>query len=286
MKKYTLITFLLFAFSIHSQVIFHYDQGYKELLNKTFIFVLGDSPKDKEMKEVVDKYWKLTKYKIIPESEIDNNLATSNVFFQIMEITERSTDFKTKAVVFNSYTEFAMWSPTEKGLSKSETEEDLKYRNRQFYTKVMLQKAYTEYYNWSAGYLKNYLQLIQDYIKTITEKGKAEHVSDPVQVRELQNTTLYLPLYTFDGSKLDDLFKKYKFKYAEIKGSEINKKILNGEKVYYMLTYMIRGHAKIIDIINSETGQVVYHYQDSRPLYPYLTKDDIQDISKLVEKND
>ncbi|HWY37984.1 MAG TPA: hypothetical protein VNY73_05460 [Bacteroidia bacterium] len=285
MKRKILILILLAAFSVKAQVIFHYDKGYKELLTKNFVFVLNDVPENKELKDVIAKYWKLTKYKIIPENEIDNNLATDNVFFQVMDIREKYKDFKTKMTVIHDFTEFAMWSPTEKGLGNGGTEKDLGYTHRQFYVKIKLQLIYkNQYYNWAPGYLKNYLQHIQEYIKTQTEKGKAEDVADPAQIKELKNATLFVPVYTFDGKEIGDIFKKYKYKYEAIKGSELNKKILSGEKIYYMLTYTDQNHAKIIDIYNAETGQVIYHYFDTRPLYPYLRKDDISSIEEEVEK--
>jgi len=69
-----------------------------------------------------------------------------------------------------------------------------------------------------------------------------------------------------------------------ISSEDLNKKILAGENIYYLITCIYGQNCKIVNVVNSQTGQLAYSLHEVKPIYPYLRKQDIGDIAKAIEK--
>lgn len=125
------------------------------------------------------------------------------------------------------------------------------------------------FWDFKPGFLKNNFQKVNSLIK----KGEAYVLFDEDktdELKNLKNEVLYVPEYTvrsyerykvrFDEVDQDDvkkLFKKYKYKYEVQNENEINKRILAGEKFYYMRYSLIDGQ-RYVQVVNSQSGEVIF----------------------------
>lgn len=179
----------------------------------------------------------------------------------------------------SSSAEYLMWSPREETIKSGKEIKNLDIRFVEHYFSIKKEGDY-----WHAGFFKNFLQQIQDYMNAFLSNGKANVVSDPGKIADLKTATLYVPNYITEKDKAPGLFSKYIGKYEVLHSTEISKKILAGENIYYLSVCIYGQNCKIINVVNSQTGQIVYNLFDTKPLYPYLRKNDITDISKEIEK--
>jgi hypothetical protein len=276
MKKTLIILFLSTVLAVNAQIIKpnHEKERIPALKGKTIYFVLGDTNKDKDFKDAIYKYWSITKFKVITPDQVSKNYSVNNVFF--MDAATVSTGV---AGSTSTSSEYMMWCPREKAIQSGKEIKNLDPMFVEIYFDIKVEGDY-----WYAGFFRNFLQQIQGYMNTFIASGKADLVSDPTKIAELKNATLYVSEYIADKGKMADLFSKYTGKYAVISSAEINKKIMAGENIYYMLTCIYGQNCKIISVINSQTGQMVYSLIDAKPTYPTLRKNDIADIDKEAQK--
>lgn len=147
--------------------------------------------------------------------------------------------------------------------------------------------------NYRMGYLKNYLQ----FVNSSLEKNESFDIFDDYvnkeKIGELKNKPLYFSknfIYSYSGKKValakkqitaEELFEDYEHEYKVIPDEEINRKILNNEDFYYMV-YHQNSFIKVLSIIDSKTGEVIYSRYKS--LSFNLKPKDIKDISKKISK--
>ncbi|HXC06640.1 MAG TPA: hypothetical protein VNZ86_17910 [Bacteroidia bacterium] len=278
MKKILTILSVFIVFALHAQVLApkHENVRIPDLKTKTIFFVLPGGDTDKDFRDMVSKTWTITPFKIITQEEITQNLSTKNVFFT--NAYAISNGFN-GAGSLTSSSEYMMWCPRQKMVDRGKEIKNLDISFVEPYFTIKIEGDY-----WYAGIFKNFLQQMQDYMTTYLAKGKADVVSDPAKIADLKSSTLYVPDYVLKKEKAADLFSKYTGKYEVVSSEALNKKIMAGENIYYLLTCIYGKNCKIISVINSKTGQLVYNSLDAKPTYPYLRKDDIADISKEAEK--
>jgi hypothetical protein len=278
MKKAFTILFLSITLVMNAQIIKpnHEKERIPALKNKTIYFVLADTNKAKDFKDVIYKNWTITKFKIITPDQVSKNYSTNNVFF--MDAATVSTGIAGAGSTSTS-SEYMMWCPREKAIQSGKEIKNLDPQFVEIYFDIKVEGDY-----WYAGFFKNFLQQIQDYMTAYLAKGKADFVSDADKITELKNATLYVPDYIVSKEKVAELFSKYTNKYMVLPAADINKKISDGENIYYMLTCIYGQNCKIISVINSQTGQIVYNLFDVKPTYPTLRKNDIGDIDKEIGK--
>jgi hypothetical protein len=92
------------------------------------------------------------------------------------------------------------------------------------------------------------------------------------------------PVFSEKAEKAEEMFSKYPYKYEVISSEDLNKKIMASENIYYLITCIFGRNCKIINVVNSQTGQIVYSLFEVKPIYPYLRKQDIAVIAKETEK--
>lgn len=158
-------------------------------------------------------------------------------------------------------------------------------------------KMYTQnvFYNYAPGFLKNYFQKINNLIIEGKEYSAYAKNGSVSEISNLKTKTLYIPTYTanlnvpplieseeeLDPNTVLEIFDKYDFKYEMIDDEDINEKILKGEEVYY-LRYVRSYTKKFLSIVNSKTGEEVYHTVPSGIL-PTLKSKHIGEMNKEIK---
>lgn len=148
-------------------------------------------------------------------------------------------------------------------------------------------------YGWGAGYLKNYIQLVNAYVENSKGKKSGGDVVDNTELPELRNHTLYVPDYmsvylqqgmgySFSEKNVDvsNVMSGYKYNYKVVSAAQIDKMISDSTNgIYYMILRNISD--KYFSIVDSKTGNIVYS-TSSGALAPINDKD----MKKLSDKID
>lgn len=150
-------------------------------------------------------------------------------------------------------------------------------------------------YDNKIGYLYNNIQNMNNHI---TNQIKISFFSEPEvssQISKLKTDTLYIPfdlycLYTFKTlkEKYKDNFEKFKddydFPYNVLSSEDISNKIVNGEEFYYLRFNLIETE-KLVQVVNSKTGEVIYSRRFSG-MGPYQIPDKaIRDLNREVKRS-
>lgn len=145
-------------------------------------------------------------------------------------------------------------------------------------------------YNFNLGYIRNYFQTLNEKLLKGENFKVRDGIKNKLKLKELKSQILYAPdwvLKQYNNMIRDlkeiltpeELFKKYEYKYNVISNNELNSKILSGEDFYYFM-YTQFNDVKILSIIHSITGEIIYLTEDNS----FNVKDsDLKDISKLID---
>lgn len=150
-------------------------------------------------------------------------------------------------------------------------------------------------YNYKLGYLKNYIQVINDYLSTNWFSSCYDSSYDKRLIKKLKKATLYVPDYIkiksnwgYKDTEREDpekLFKNYNYKYEFINDKELNKKILESNKDsedFYYLTFIRVNGQKFISVVNGKTGDLLY--KDYQTLSYSLKAKDIAKLNRRIKK--
>jgi hypothetical protein len=175
----------------------------------------------------------------------------------------------------------------------------IKYRiNAYGATKLLWKKRNSDFekeeepnsYNFNLGYIRNYFQALNEKLLKSENFKVRDGVINKTKLNELKNQTLFAPdwilkqysVTTRDLKKIEDpeeLFSKYEYKYEVVPNEVLNSKILDGEDFYYF-NYTQFNDDKILSVIHSITGEIIYLNSDSS----FNVKDsDLKKISKLIK---
>jgi len=146
-----------------------------------------------------------------------------------------------------------------------------------------------KFYNFNLGYIKNYFQTLNTKLTNKENLKIRDGILNKEKLKILKNKTLYTPNWILKKynalnakqSKIrepKELFEKYKYKYSVISNSELNAKILNGEDFYYLMHTQFN-QVKIVSIINSNTGEIIYLKEDNSY---NIKSSDLKKISGLI----
>ena len=146
------------------------------------------------------------------------------------------------------------------------------------------------FYNFDLGYIKNYVQTLNDKLVKSENLKIRDGIENIEKLSDLKNQVLYAPewiLKKYEPTKAvlkeiisaEKQFKDYKYEYMVISNAQLNNKILNKENIYYLMHTQFN-EVKIISIINSLTGEIIYLSEENS----YNVKPgDIKSISKLIK---
>jgi hypothetical protein len=147
--------------------------------------------------------------------------------------------------------------------------------------------------NWSDGIYGNILQMICSSLALEKERTYKEEFQNIGLLKNLSNTTLYIPEYALikysknsgDESKKQDekeLLADYPFPYKILSTQELNDKINNTESPIFYLLLIRSGNDRIVTISNSKNGEIIYSsFSGSSPC---LKSSDLKSIAKTITK--
>lgn len=147
------------------------------------------------------------------------------------------------------------------------------------------------FYNFDLGYIKNYFQELNRKLDNEEVYKIEDGIVNKEKLKELQDKVLYVPEWvlkkynalaaTWGKTRTaEKLFKKYNFKYEIISNESINDKILAKDDFYYLMHTQFN-QKKIISVINSLTGEIIYSKEEGS----YNLKDsDLKTIAKYISK--
>ena len=151
------------------------------------------------------------------------------------------------------------------------------------------------FHNYTPGMLKNYFQKVSSLIEQGDVYWMYEENAYTKEITSLNSSVLFIPNYsslktnafTADESvridvERDELYKNYAYDYKFISSKELDKKILEGSKFYY-LRYVRLNAQKFIDIVNSQTGEVIYRNYVTGLSYNIKPKH-LKDLNRTIDK--
>lgn len=122
--------------------------------------------------------------------------------------------------------------------------------------------------NWNPGLLKAYLKNIARQLKAEKSVGLYEEIMETDSVKNLANTTLYIPQYVLSYRDLKsgeaifepamEVLEDYPFNYEVKKAGELGDMLLNDRGYFQFLIYTLAGDIKHISIFDSD-GKLLYH---------------------------
>ncbi|TBX71196.1 hypothetical protein EZL74_01440 [Flavobacterium silvisoli] len=311
MKK-ILILFLIFqSMNSNSQVCVgkanYYNEKTEEntleeinnFKNTTTVFVLPEKDRS-SFEKIVKDNWDLTKYEFISLSEYKEN-------------KEKYTYPTYSFLKFDNYildSEKTYWSFLNLNLGYSKVKQFKKNGKSTFETTFLATvflspvmnlkfKNYEDYnsgssiMNYNIGFFKNQIQYINSSIKTNENFNCLQEFKNKEKLNELKTKKLFIlqkarenqqfVLKNDTDSEINGLLSKYEYGYQLVSSEELNNRILNETEEFYYLMYSQINSKKIVSIISSKTGEIIYNSLDR---LSYSLKDsDFKKISNEIKKS-
>lgn len=149
--------------------------------------------------------------------------------------------------------------------------------------------------HWNPGIIKNYLQQLCSMLKSGKKSDFDDDITNKATLKELSTKTLYCPednftkvgLFVKAGKTVDekDVFEDYKFEYKPISDQDLSEKILSEREAFYYLIFLRNVSSRLIEVVNSQTGDVVYLRYNKLSLTPNLKSGDLKDLYKTIKKS-
>lgn len=145
--------------------------------------------------------------------------------------------------------------------------------------------------NYKLGTLKNYFTIMSENLVANTLYDGYADVDNIVNLRKLKTQKLYITedvkqrnmgAFNRDDRDLNELTVDYQYQKEFISMDELSKKILAGEEFYYLF-HNQDNSKKIINVLNSKTGEVIYSLLE-RMSYTVDEKD-FKKLNKVVSKS-
>lgn len=259
-------------------------ENFKEIKSRKTIFVV-DSFEKNEFEKMINSFWNLNKYEVISRKEYEfqksKYINEKNSIFEFSGIVVTVTNQKSNMTTQYLYSNYTYFYCTD---IKKKDDGEFKYKKNEvasvFFSGdaesmwgIIKTSSYenltNQLYNYKMGYMKNYLQFIQQNLKNETSSWAFVSDYDKKKIKALSKHTLYIPDYIktiYNGwtgeekerENPDDLFEDYKFKYEWISNEKLNEKILSENEDFYYLMYTKINSMKIVSIVNGKTGEIIY----------------------------
>ncbi|MBC8754945.1 hypothetical protein H2O64_09705 [Kordia sp. YSTF-M3] len=271
-----------------------------------FIFEESDKYTKEDYEKLLKQVWKFTPYKIIQDKDIDNTIFKEGTSYaRFRNYIVYSQGISTRATSSYHYLDFSVITKiTKDKIKKGKRIFDWRADRVgaiYFTADIPLRRQVVsgqdslsgDLMNYRLGYLKNYLQFVNSSFEKKESFDTFDDYINKEKIGVLKNKTLYFSqnfIYSYSGKKVakakkqiteEELFIDYQHKYEVIPDAELNEKILNDEDFYY-LVYHQNAFIKVLSIINSKTGEVIY--SKSKMMSYNLKPKDLKEISKKISK--
>jgi len=309
-KSFFFTVILLFFFiQLKAQVIIFEKNTLEKIQNGETHIIVGDPhfPHADEFLEVFKKYWTITKgVDYIAKENLTGNMVAGDTYFSLEANVVTGSNGGG-----NIYVYLNLWQPTSKALKdkkyKISHEAGLAHVVLSVDVSTMVDSYFGaknlkfdfdgggHFYHWNAGFLKNYLQMLVTQIKTGRKFDYHDDITDKSQLGLLKNQTLYCPednlnkMGTFvkigKMNDIKDIFEDYKFNYKSISDSDLGEQIMKDTEPFYYLLFVRNSNSKLVLVINSRTGELVYSRHSTSMSAANLKSGDVKDIYKVVKKD-
>ncbi len=264
-------------------------------------------PTSSEFLSVFKSYWTLTKgVDFISANDLPGNLIAGDTYFSLETLRVTGSYGGSAMFIYLN-----LWLPTEKALKdkkfKVGHEDPMAHILLSADVETILHGYFADkdfgfdfdarghIYHWNPGILKNYLQLLAFDLKTSKKIDSQDDITDYSQLKLLKGQTLYCPednlnkMGTFVkvGKTVDikDVFEDYKFNYQSISDKDLGEKIMAAKEPFYYLLFVRNSTSKLIVVVNSITGEIIYSRYDKSMSIPNLKSGDLKDLYKTINKN-
>jgi hypothetical protein len=264
-------------------------------------------PQSDEFLEVFKKYWTVTKgVDFVASDNVIGNMVEGDTYFSLEALKITGGNGGTAMFVYIN-----LWQPTPKmlkdkkfkighedALAHIQLSIDVDAAKDIFIHNKDLDFNFDgdgHFYHWNPGLLKNYLQLLCVQLKTDKKTDFHDDVTDKTQMKNLSATILYCPednlnkmgMLVKAGKKVDikDVFEDYKYSYKSISDKELGEKILTDSEVFYYILFVRNSTSKLIAVVNSRTGEIIYQRYDKSMSIQNLKSGDLKDLYKTINKN-
>lgn len=289
------------------------DSEFDYLKNTTTSFIVPEQLDFEKTKNLISSIWTFNDIIFIPHDEYneDDYVIAENTIIRIHNDSyslEKTTLGKGTRTINSWYVlKFEMISyPSVRINKKGKKDEEIfrvadvfftqsilnRYKNSPAYNKKKTKGISNEpdYYNFDYGYIKNYFQTLNDKLNKKEQLNVRKGIENEEKLKGLKNQTLYVPDWILKTSNAftgglgkirepKELFGKYEYPYKMISYNDLNDKILNGEKFYYLMHSQFNEY-KLLSVIDSVTGEMIYLIENKG----YSIKSsDIKDINKLIK---
>ena len=298
---FIVLAFLVSQLPLNGQIALNNVSQFEKFKSGTTYVIIKDTNNIQAQKfmSIYRNFWYFNQIKFIPLKDVSNYKSENCMFISINSMTISSKNKK------NTNIFLTFWAFDTKTVNSKSTNIDFVKQVQlgridlytDFVTLDSPSKISTYKYsgnnhfrNWGLGYLKNYLQEFQRLISLKNNVALTKSKHNELQLSFLKNKILFVPEYLFTkfdhktGSEEDFvdeiwLFENYAGKYKVLSSKELNNKILTDKHPFYYLQYVKSGSNKFVYIVNSHTGEIVYHKQSNRS-YNLEQKD----IDRITEK--
>ncbi|MBS1526816.1 MAG: hypothetical protein JST19_14265 [Bacteroidetes bacterium] len=307
LKKSFLVSLILTCFvaKVNAQILILEKDVLDKIKNSNTHIVVSSNnfPDADKYFDVFKKYWTVTQsVDVITTEELPDKLIAGDTYFSL-ETKILKSDMNSAMFFYLN-----LWTPRDKALKRNKrfsVYDELSLAHIQISTHGKPHEhlipqfnldgnGYTN--NWNPGTLKNFLQQLTALLRT-GKKFLGNDITDKEQLKLLKGLTIYCPEDDFNtmnafgksdkytDQEISKLFDGCSFSYKILSNEELQDKILEDKEPFYYLLYL-RGleDGKMIAVVNSRTGQLVYSTTE-RSFSHNIKSGDIKDLSKAINKN-
>jgi hypothetical protein len=292
------LAFLLFySTNINAQLEITNLEHLEALKNTTTIVFMpaADTAKHLKYRKILEEYWNLTPLKFISYNQYVKHKNKDGYSYLLFGDDQVSNGTTTSSYV---YLELWMWENAEasSGKKKQLARIDLYPDPETTYNPALIYDYRFDtdghIFNWSAGLLKNYLQMIQNYLEKGKKRTQYLPETNPENLIDLCEQKLYVPAYclqNFNGALVETgkqscgvLMQKYSYEYEMIESQQLSDKILNSTDPFYYLLFVRSNADKYIAVVEAQSGKIIY--SRFRPISYNLKPNDLKRLNKAIEK--
>jgi hypothetical protein len=319
-KKLTSIVFILtIPFKGKAQfAISNVDQIAKIKSGTTYVTKKDPaSPVSKEYMDAIKQAWTISKIEFIKYADVEQHLSPENSFLIISGVEKNTTmmhtganGLPTRGVSYtNVHIYLQLWVCEEKYFTRKKKKElsssdQVEIARIELYpdfkTMSNPDNIYNSDYdggghirNWGPGILKNYIQHLMVLLNDGKEKGLFKGLSTD-ELNKLKKETLFIPDYVlikenkFTGDESGkyeekEMCEDYKYKYKMLSAKELSDKIMKETTPFYYLIYVKSSTDKFVNVINSQTGEVIY--ADYVPVSYNFKSGDLKSLYKKINSD-